>query len=180
VKTNFNALLIVLALLGGVDRAAAQNARFFRIAGPTATTITAFNPDGTLVWSNAIAGSNYTVQTASCLPGGTNWVDYIQFPATQVVNTNLIVSFTAPAGMALIPAGVFIMGDTLDGESDAAPTNVTVSAFYMDVDLVSLSQGAIGDALKHSTFAASAGRRLRRRSGLDRAWPCRVGAAPPC
>ncbi len=43
--------------------------------------------------------------------------------------------------MVLIPAGAFTMGDSLDGESDAIPTvSVTVSAFYMDVNLVSLSQ----------------------------------------
>jgi hypothetical protein len=42
--------------------------------------------------------------------------------------------------MALIPAGAFTMGDTLDGESDAIPISVTVSAFYMDTNLVSYSQ----------------------------------------
>jgi formylglycine-generating enzyme len=42
--------------------------------------------------------------------------------------------------MAFIPAGSFTIGDTVDGESDAIPTNVYVSAFYMDVNLVSLSQ----------------------------------------
>jgi formylglycine-generating enzyme required for sulfatase activity len=43
--------------------------------------------------------------------------------------------------MALIPAGAFTMGDSLDGEIDATPTvSVTVSAFYMDVNLVSYSQ----------------------------------------
>jgi formylglycine-generating enzyme required for sulfatase activity len=41
------------------------------------------------------------------------------------------------AGMAPIPAGSFTMGDTLDGESDAVPTSVYVSAFYMDTNLVS-------------------------------------------
>ena len=45
-----------------------------------------------------------------------------------------------PSGMALIPAGSFTMGDTLDGRSDAIPTNVYVSGFYMDVNLVSYSQ----------------------------------------
>lgn len=35
--------------------------------------------------------------------------------------------------MSLIPSGSFVMGDTLDGESDALPLHtVTVSAFYMD------------------------------------------------
>ncbi len=38
-----------------------------------------------------------------------------------------------PNSMALIPAGSFTMGDTLDGESDAIPTTIYVSAFYMDV-----------------------------------------------
>jgi formylglycine-generating enzyme required for sulfatase activity len=42
--------------------------------------------------------------------------------------------------MALVPAGAFKMGDTLDGQFDALPTNVYVSAFYMDANLVSLSQ----------------------------------------
>jgi formylglycine-generating enzyme required for sulfatase activity len=46
----------------------------------------------------------------------------------------------APAGMALIPAGAFTMGDTLDGEKDAIPVSVTVSAFYMDTNLVSYRQ----------------------------------------
>ncbi len=45
-----------------------------------------------------------------------------------------------PSGMALIPAGSFEMGDNLDGDSDATPTKVNVSAFYMDVNLVSYSQ----------------------------------------
>jgi formylglycine-generating enzyme required for sulfatase activity len=38
-----------------------------------------------------------------------------------------------PSGMALIPAGNFTMGDSLDGESSALPLHtVYVSAFYMD------------------------------------------------
>ena len=46
-----------------------------------------------------------------------------------------------PPGMALIPAGVFTMGDSLDGERDAIPTvSITVSAFYMDVNLVSYAR----------------------------------------
>jgi formylglycine-generating enzyme required for sulfatase activity len=45
------------------------------------------------------------------------------------------------SGMALIPAGPFMMGDSLDGERNAIPpVSVTVSAFYMDVNLVSFSQ----------------------------------------
>ena len=47
----------------------------------------------------------------------------------------------ALSGMAFIPAGSFTMGDALDGESDAVPTlSVTLSAFYMDVNLISYNQ----------------------------------------
>jgi formylglycine-generating enzyme required for sulfatase activity len=136
-------LFIMMLLLAGIHQASAQGTQFFRISGPAATTITTFNADGTLVWSNALAGTNYTVQTVSSLPGGTNWVDYVQLPVTNGVNTNLILTFNPPAGMVLIPAGSFTMGDTLDGGSpdyDNYPTNVYVSAFYMDANLVSYSQ----------------------------------------
>jgi formylglycine-generating enzyme required for sulfatase activity len=139
-RYTFHYWSIVLALFTGIHQAAAQGIRFFRITGPAATTITAFNPDGTLIWSNSQPGATYTVQTAVSLPVGTNWVDYVQIPTTNDVNTNLIVDFNPPAGMRLIPAGVFTIGDTLDGEASALPTNVTVSAFYMDVNLVTYSQ----------------------------------------
>ena len=139
-KSKFHYWFIALALLAGINGAVAQGTRFFRIVGPTATTITAFRQDGTMVLSNAQPGGNYTVQTVSALPGGTNWVNYVQIPAATSVTTNQIVAFHPPAGMALIPAGSFTMGDNLDGESDAIPISVTVSGFYMDVNLVSYSQ----------------------------------------
>lgn len=54
-------------------------------------------------------------------------------PASQVAPT--------PLGMVLIPAGEFTMGDGLDGTVDAIPTvSATVSAFYMDMNEVTLSQ----------------------------------------
>jgi formylglycine-generating enzyme required for sulfatase activity len=132
-KTKLLILFVVLALIAGVHQSAAQGARFFRIAGPAATTITKFRADGTLVWSNALAGTNYTIQTVTSLPGGSNWVDYVQLPVTNSVNTNRLIDFNPPAGMALIPAGSFTMGDNLDGSGYALPLHtVYVSAFYMD------------------------------------------------
>jgi formylglycine-generating enzyme len=144
-KAKFQFLIVLLALLAGVHQAAAQGAAFFRVVGPAAATITAFQMEGTrvwIVWSNTQPGT-YTIQTISSLPGGTNWVDYVQTLNTNYIVevTNLLVDFNPPAGMNLIPAGSFTMGDTLDGEPDAIPTvTVTVSAFYMDVNLVSYSQ----------------------------------------
>jgi formylglycine-generating enzyme required for sulfatase activity len=61
-------------------------------------------------------------------------------PVPYAITAGAAVSLAAPPGMTLIPAGPFTMGDTLDGETDAVPVSVTVSAFYMDVNLVSLSQ----------------------------------------
>jgi len=137
-KTKLLILFVGLALFAGVHHAAAQGARFFRIAGPAATTITAIRADGTLVWSNALAGTNYTIQTAAALPDGTNWVDYVQLPVTNSINTNLIFALNPPSDMALIPAGSFTMGDSLGdsvavGWTDEVPLHtVYVSAFYMD------------------------------------------------
>jgi formylglycine-generating enzyme len=141
-RAKLYSALIVLAYLACVRQVTAQGTRFFRISGPAATTITAFNPDGTLIWSNGEPGATYTMQTAASLLGGTNWADYIQIPTTARLNTNQLVDFNQPNGMALIPAGSFTMGNFLViGNSvtndpditDADPTNVTVSAFYMDV-----------------------------------------------
>jgi formylglycine-generating enzyme required for sulfatase activity len=47
-----------------------------------------------------------------------------------------------PPGMAVVPAGSFTMGNSI-GDSDitdANPINITVSAFYMDINLVSYAQ----------------------------------------
>jgi hypothetical protein len=57
-KQNLKIGLCAFVLLAGINQAAAQGTQFLRIAGPTVTTITAFNPDGTIVWSNAQPGAN--------------------------------------------------------------------------------------------------------------------------
>jgi len=141
-KTKLNTIFIALTLLASIYETSAQTAQFFRIAGPTTVNITAFRADGTMVWSNAQPGATYMIQTATSLPGGNNWVDFNQFYATNRVNTNLLFVFNPPAGMALIPAGEFTIGNSIgDGDiRDANPTNVTLSAFYMDTNLVSYSQ----------------------------------------
>ena len=133
-------LLIMFLLFTGIYQVSGQGTQYFRITGPAATKITAFRPDGTLVWTNALARTNYTIETVSSLPGGTNWVSYVRIAVTNRVNTNQIISFSPPAGMSLIPAGSFTIGDTLDGEIYAIPTNVTISSFFMDMNLVSYSQ----------------------------------------
>jgi formylglycine-generating enzyme required for sulfatase activity len=134
--------IIGVALLAGVHPSVAQGTRYFRISGPAATRITAVRADGSLVWTNALTGTNYTVQTVSSLAGGTNWVSYVQISVTNRLNTNQIIAFNPPSGMALIPAGSFTMGDVADTniDGDAAPITVYVSAFYMDQTDVTYSQ----------------------------------------
>jgi formylglycine-generating enzyme required for sulfatase activity len=86
-----------------------------------------FAAGGVTLSGNLTAGGNITASSFSGDGSG-------------LTNLNVATS-SIPPGMALIPAGAFTMGDTLDGESDAIPTvTVTVSAFYMDVNLVSYSQ----------------------------------------
>jgi formylglycine-generating enzyme required for sulfatase activity len=135
-----NCLLIQLLWLAVVRQVAGQGNVFLRISGPTITAILSFGAEGTLVWSDAVPGETYTVQMATSLPGGSNWVDYNRISARNNINTNVIFGFNAPAGMAVICAGAFTIGDTLDGELDAVPTNVTLSSFYMDANLVNYSQ----------------------------------------
>jgi formylglycine-generating enzyme len=144
-KTRINTLLTILAVLAGIHQTAAQDTKFFRISGPAATYVIAFGPDGNLIWSNAQPGATYAIQTLSSFTGGTNWVNYVQIPVTSRVNTNLLCAFNPPPGMVLIPSGKFTIGDTLDGESDAIPTNVNISGYYMDSNLVS-------DALWESVY----------------------------
>jgi formylglycine-generating enzyme len=140
-KTKHCSILIALALMATVRQAAAQGARYFRISGPAITKITALRNDGSMVWSNAQPGATFTVQTLSALPGGTNWVNYVQIPTTNALNTNLLVAFNPPTGMALIPAGSYTMGNSIgDADiTDANPVGVYVSAFYMDRNSVTYS-----------------------------------------
>ncbi len=102
-------------------------------------------------------GNSYTVQTASSLTPSNNW----QTLATVVLSNNpylwidtsapesttrfyrviptVATNAPPPSGMVLIPAGSFIMGDSLDGESDAPTNTIYVNALYMDSTLVSYS-----------------------------------------
>jgi sulfatase modifying factor 1 len=114
----------------------AQEARFFRVVGPVATTITGVSAAGYIAWTNVLTNATFTVQTAQSLLGPGNWVDYIQVPVTNPATTHRLFDLNPPSGMAFIPAGSFMMGncmDTNEGRADELPLHsVHVSAFYMD------------------------------------------------
>ena len=138
--------LLGVVLLAGIQSASAQ-----------LPVISSFSQNGVLRCTNLPAGSTVTVAWASTLAGPwqTNWagltaisagsngmlqVSVPMFYRLLVVATNAPgTNATVPAGMASIPAGTFTMGDTQDGESDAISTNIYVSAFFMDTNLVSYS-----------------------------------------
>ncbi len=109
---------------------------------PIPTTVFA-NPDVRLrVWFNdgvnasqlltpdqRIAAVGYAMVAGGLAPG-------VTIPASAVATP-------PPPGMVLIPAGAFTMGNTVAADTDitnAAPVSTTVSAFYMDVNAVTLSQ----------------------------------------
>jgi formylglycine-generating enzyme required for sulfatase activity len=135
-KTMLRFLFVVLALFVGIHQATAQVSSL-GIAPAGNQTV--------LFWPTA--ATNYTLQSTTNL-ASPNWgivTNGIPLMAVSVTNTSPAMFFrlyntNTPPGMAYIPAGSFTMGDTLDNEGDAIPTNVTVSDFYMDVDLVTSNQ----------------------------------------
>jgi formylglycine-generating enzyme len=144
VKTKLQCFFIGLALLALVHPVLAQ----------PALGIVRTNNQVILFWPIIVGGTNGVLQSVTNLVSP-NWlsatdafpVNYSSQIAVSVTNVSSArffrLSLVPPTadGMAFIPAGSFTMGDTLDEESDAIPpTNVFVSAFYMDTNLVSSSQ----------------------------------------
>jgi formylglycine-generating enzyme required for sulfatase activity len=129
-KTLKLALLLALTLLPSSH---AQEMRFFRVVGPTESTITGITADGHITWTNVPANGTFTIQTAQSLLSETNWIDYVHVSVIDPVTTHNFYAF-----MVLIPAGSFAMGncmdpETEDGGPDELPLHTNyVSAFYMD------------------------------------------------
>jgi formylglycine-generating enzyme required for sulfatase activity len=103
-----------------------------------------------------ISSTNYLLQTTSDL-ATPNWAtasNAVAVNAMVVTNSapvgyfRLLAQTNTTAGMVLIPAGSFLMGNYLFYNSptndpdigNANPTNIYVSAFYMETNLVSYSQ----------------------------------------
>lgn len=140
-KTKLKCLFIGLTLLTGFNSVPAQ----------PALGILPTNNQVVLFWPIIGGGTNGVLQSATNL-FSPNWlpaadafpVNYGSQTAVSVSNaasTRFFRLLLAPPtdGMTLIPAGSFTIGDTLDGEGDAIATNVYVSGFYMDTNLVSYS-----------------------------------------
>ena len=132
-RTKLHYSFIVLALFLGVHSALAQ---------VTNLGIVVAGGQSVIYWP--MSATNYVLQSTTNL-GSPNWtVEKYPVPvsASSVSNTVpakffRLLSTNAP-GMVLIPAGWFRMGNSV-GDSDitdANPTDIYVSAFFMDVNLV--------------------------------------------
>jgi formylglycine-generating enzyme required for sulfatase activity len=149
-KIKLHSLLIGLAMLAGVHSALAQ---------VTNLGIAAAGQQSLLYWPTS-GTTNYVLQTTTNL-ASPNWVtatNAVTVNAVTVTNSTPAGYFqlrqsTNPPGMVLIPAGSFVIGNyiinnfyntaTNDPDTtDCIPTNVYVSAFYMDVNLVNSNQWA--------------------------------------
>ena len=156
-KTALN-LPLALALVTGMGRTAAQQ-----------PVITSFSQNGVLVCKDLQPGTVAGVEWTSSLAGPwhTNWsgLDAVKVGSDRNIQVSVPMYYRvhvvpAPSGMVLVPAGTFTMGDTLDGLSTAIPTNVYVSAFYMDANLVTWDewQGVYAYATSHGySLGAGAG-----------------------
>ena len=66
--------LVLLLALPLPLSARAEEARFFRIVGPVASTIAAFSAEGYVTWTNALTNATFTVQMTQSLLGQSNWL----------------------------------------------------------------------------------------------------------
>ena len=129
--------LCLLLIAAGTNFALAQNTSqmFLRLAGPATSFIEGGSfYSGLLLWTNALPGLAYRLQTRTDLGPDGKWNNYRVYHATgvqMVVNTatpddNLV---TAP-----VPAGAFQMGDALgDGFANERPVH-TVNLGALQVD----------------------------------------------
>jgi len=135
VRNKFHFLFIGLAFIAGLRQTTAQ---------VTNLGIAPAGGQSLLYWP--VSTTNYVLQTVTNLTS-TNWLTArTAFAVNNAEVTNSSPSgffrlqpVTVPAGMALIPAGWFTMGNSIAADTDitdANPTNVFVSGFFMDVNLV--------------------------------------------
>ena len=146
-KTKIQSLFIGLAVLAGAHQTTAQVTNLGIAPAPGGQSL--------LYWPTSNT-TNYVLQTTTNV-ASPNWVtasNAVTVNAATVTNSapagffRLLATTNTTAGMVLIPAGSFTMGNYLFYNSatndlditDANPTNVYVSAFYMDVNLVSYGQ----------------------------------------
>ncbi len=190
-RNKLHCLFIGLAFIAGLRPVTAQvtNLGIAPIAGGRSL----------LYWP--VSPTNYLLQTVTNL-ASTNWVtatNAVAVNAATVSNSSpagyfrLLATTNPIAGMARIPAGSFKMGNYLFSTTatndlditNAIPTTVYVSEFYMDVNLVSSNQWAAvygygvshGYTFGHVGFAKAGNFPISQLSWLDCAAWCNAKSA---
>jgi formylglycine-generating enzyme required for sulfatase activity len=119
------------------------------VSGQTSLEISPAGNQFILHWPPGNSGTNGVLQSSTELAAG-NWLaatdavpaSYTGQVAVAVARSSagrfFRLSYVPPTtnGLALVPAGTFTIGDSLDGTTDAVPTNVYVSSLFMDTNLV--------------------------------------------
>ena len=121
--------------------APAQTRAFYRVVSGTNSAITAWGGAGALAWTNAAAGGSFSLEWAF------NLGDFSSGSA-EAVEVGTVTSVTmavaaplpttarpSPGTHRMIPAGVFLMGNSdtnLNRPTESPVHEVAVSAFYMD------------------------------------------------
>jgi formylglycine-generating enzyme required for sulfatase activity len=144
-KARTRLLGFLLVLIAGI----------FDLAKSQVPYISSFSNNGLLVCTNLSPGSMaavylsssslgpwYTMKGLNSITVGSNETIQVNLPVsnqgTEFFRVLGVAAINPFNGMAFIPAGSFTMGG--DSIPDAISTNVYVSAFYMDTNLVAYSQ----------------------------------------
>ena len=134
-RLGMRVLIVMGTIMVAAMDATSQEQHFYRITSDTTSVITAISSAGWLTWSNEAAGGTCIVERADSLLGSNVWYSYVQHATTALVMRLRCFDPNPPAGMVLIPAGSFDMGDSFgEGASNALPVHIVTisSSFYMD------------------------------------------------
>ena len=133
---KLNAMIVGLALLAGLQSIRSQI---------PSLSITQVGGQSLLYWPFSET-SPLSLESTTSLQSGlwTPEANAVRVDAYIVTNTSPTKFFRLiPSWQVAIPSGMFTMGNTLTNDTDlddAIPTNVYVSKFYMDKNLVALAQ----------------------------------------
>ena len=164
IKHTLHPLLCALVLSAAARAQAAAPVINAVAMVPRLTIQSDLNVINQIQYRTNLTQTNWVTLTSLVVTQSPYWyVDAAAPPAPQrfyrVVAT--VTNTSVPSGMALIPAGAFVMGDTFgEGLSGELPLHTNyVSAFYMDTNLVSyaLWQQVYSWALTHGYSFDNAG-----------------------
>ena len=108
---------------------------FFRLAADgSAPRIATVDANGTIGWPNFAGDISGRIQRATGLAGESNWTDYVEYSGARTSFSVRVHASRPPAGMVLVPAGVFQRGDAWgDGGTDELPVRaIYTGAFFID------------------------------------------------